>query len=78
MFKYMDFIIYCLEEYRCARKLTGRQVITIFNKYNVYGFIENSYDALHTYDGEEIVWNINEYVRHKGSAYARAAAEGKA
>ena len=63
--KYRDFYIYCLEEYRNMRKLTGRQVIAIFNKYNVYSFIENSYDALHTYSGNEIVWNINQYIEHK-------------
>jgi len=70
MLKHTDFIIYCIEEYRNAKKLTGRQVITIFNKYHVYDFIEKSYDALHTYSGDEIAWNISEYVRHRGSIYA--------
>jgi len=70
MLKHMEFVVYCIEEYRNARKLTGRQVITIFNKYRIYDFIEKSYDALHTYSGDEIVWNINEYIKHKGSVYA--------
>ena len=65
MLKYMDFVIYCIEEYRNAKKLTGRQVIAIFNKYNVYDFIEKSYDALHTFSGEEIAWNISEYMKNK-------------
>ena len=67
MLKHMDFIIYCIEEYRTAKKLTGRQVINVFNKYRVYDFIEKSYDALHTYSGDEIAWNISEYVRLKSS-----------
>ena len=66
----MEFVVYCIEEYRNAKKLTGRQVITVFEKYRIYDFIEKSYDALHTYSGDEIVWNISEYVRHKGSVYA--------
>ena len=66
----MDFMVYCIEEYRNAKKLTGRQVITIFNKYHVYDFIEKSYDALHTYGGDEITWNISEYVRYNGPKYA--------
>ena len=70
MLKHMDFVVYCIEEYRNARKLTGRQVIAIFNKYRIYDFIEKSYDALHTYGGEEIMWNISEYMKHKGSVYA--------
>lgn len=64
---HMDFVIFCIEEYRAARKLTGRQVVTIFNKYNVYDFIEKSYDALHTFGGDEIIWNINEYIRNKST-----------
>ena len=67
MLKHMDFIVYCLEEYRNAKKLTGRQVITIFNKYCVYDFIEKSYDALHTYGGDEITWNISEYIKNIGA-----------
>ena len=62
MYKYMDFIIYCIEEYRTAKRLTGRQVINVFNKYNVYDFIESSYDALHTFGGDNIVWNIQDYI----------------
>jgi len=65
MLKYIDFIIYCIEEYRWAYKLTGRQVISIFNKYNVYEFIENSYDALHTYGSDNILWNLRDYIEHR-------------
>ena len=64
MFKHLDFIIYCIEEYKNARKLTGRQVITIFEKYNVYDFIEDSYEALHTFGGDNITWNLQDYIDH--------------
>ena len=63
----MGFVVYCLEEYRNAKKLTGRQVIAVFNKYRIYDFIENSYEVLHTYSGDEIAWNISEYIKHKVS-----------
>ena len=62
MLKYMDFIIYCIEEYRTANKLTGRQVINIFDKYNIFDFIENSYEALHTFGSKNIVWNLQDYI----------------
>ena len=64
MFKNLDFIIYCIEEYKNARKLTGRQVIKIFEKYNVYDFIDNSYDALHTFGCDNITWNLQDYIDH--------------
>ena len=63
MLKHIEFVIYCLEEYRSAKKLTGRQVIAVFDKYRVYDFIENSYDALHTFSGDEIAWNISRYMQ---------------
>ena len=64
MFNHMDFIVYCIEEYRTARKLTGRQVVSIFDKYKVYDFIESSYDALHTFGGDNIVWNVQDYIEN--------------
>jgi hypothetical protein len=64
MFKHLDFIIFCIEEYRTAKKLTGRQVINIFEKYKVYDFIENSYDALHTFGSDNIVWNLQDYIEN--------------
>ena len=67
MFKYMEFIVYCIEEYRWANRLTGRQVISIFNKYNLFDFIENSYDALHTYGSDNIVWNLRDYIKHQAA-----------
>ena len=73
MLRHMDFVVYCIEEYRNAKKLTGRQVINVFNKYNVYDFIEKSYDALHTFGGDEIAWNISQYMQKKGSEYANTA-----
>ena len=65
MFKHLDFIILCIEEYKNANKLTGRQVVAIFEKYNVYNFIENSYEALHTFGGDTIAWNVQDYIDHK-------------
>ena len=53
------------------RKILSVRFIAVFNKYRVYDFIESSYDALHTYGGDEIAWNISEYMRRKGSVYAQ-------
>jgi len=65
MFQYLDFIVYCMEEYRWAYKLTGRQVIAIFKKHNLYEFIEDSYEALHTYGSDNILWNLRDYIEHR-------------
>ena len=65
MLKHREFVIYCIEEYRWAHKLTGRQTISIFKKYNIYDFIEQSYDALHTYGSDDILWNLQDYIAHR-------------
>jgi|GEM_PF-299888 len=66
MLKHMNFIVYCLEEYRWAHKLSGRHVVSIFEKHNLYEFIENSYDALHTFGSDNILWNLQDYIEHRG------------
>jgi hypothetical protein len=42
------FIIYCIEEYKSAEKLTGKAVIELLNRYRVIKYIRSYYEALHT------------------------------
>lgn len=34
-----DFIVYCIEEYRSAEKLSGKAVIELFNSYRVMRYL---------------------------------------
>ena len=60
-----DFVIYVIEEYKKAHNLNGKEVISIFNKFNLINFVRNGYGALHTVGSNEIVWNIDEYIRNR-------------
>jgi glycerol-3-phosphate dehydrogenase len=40
-----EFIAYCLEEYKAAQGMTGKEVITLFKKYNVIDYIVSCYGA---------------------------------
>jgi len=42
------FLVYCIEMYKAAKHLTGKQVIELFKKYGVTDYIMSCYDALHT------------------------------
>ena len=42
-----EFIAYCLEEYKAAKGMTGKEVITLFNQYNIIDYIVSCYGALH-------------------------------
>ena len=57
-----DFIAYCLEEYKDANDMTGKEVITLFKKYDIIDYIVSSYGALHTMGGFAIAEDINSLI----------------
>jgi hypothetical protein len=57
-----DFIAYCIEEYKDAEKLTGKEVVELFNRYDIIGYIKNCYDALHVMGGLAIAADINNLI----------------
>jgi hypothetical protein len=54
-----EFIAYCLEEYKFASGMTGKEVITLFKKYNIIDYIVSCYGALHTMGGLAIAEDIS-------------------
>lgn len=61
----LNFIVYCIEEYKSARCLRGKDVIALFNQYGVIDYIENHYAALCTTDRQYIVDDISEYIESR-------------
>ena len=41
-------MIFCAEQYKYAKKLTGRQLDELFSKYRVWDYLYACYEALHT------------------------------
>ena len=62
MSKEMPFIVFCIEEYRRQKKMTGKAVIELFNKYSVCEYVESFYEALHTTGPKYIVNDIDLYI----------------
>ena len=62
------FLVYCVEIYKTANKLSGRQVIEIFNRYGILEYIVGCSAALHTTGPEYIVEDIASLIeeRRKG------------
>jgi hypothetical protein len=54
-----EFIAYCIEEYKAANSMTGKEVIDLFKKYNIIDYIVSCYDALHTMGGLAIAEDID-------------------
>lgn len=67
MSKELPFIILCIEEYKNQKHLSGKDVITLFNKYAVIDYIRSFYEALHTTGNKYIVDDIDLYIKSRTS-----------
>ena len=56
------FLVYCLEIYRAAKQMTGRQAIDLFNQYDISGYIVSCYEALHTTGANYIIEEIDLFI----------------
>jgi len=63
--KIQEFAIFCMEDYKTKYKLSGTEILNIFQKYNVFNFLESSYDLLHTQSMDYIVSEIYEYINNR-------------
>jgi len=61
-----EFIAYCLEEYKAAKGITGKDVITLFKKHNIIDYIVTCYGALHTMGGLAIAEDIDSLIEEIG------------
>ena len=57
-----EFIAYCLEEFKAAKGMTGKEVIALFKKYNIIDYITSCYGALHTMGGLAIAEDIQSLI----------------
>ena len=57
-----EFIAYCMEEYKAAKGITGKEVITLFKKHNIIDYIVTCYGALHTMGGLAITEDIDSLI----------------
>jgi len=62
--KHAEFVIYCIETYKGKKKLDGKAAYQKLNKMGAIDYIDNNYNALHTFGDEHIVWNIDEYLKN--------------
>ena len=65
MSKEIPFIIYCIEEYKSQKGMTGREVIDLFDKYSVFQYIQMFYESLHTTGANYIVDDIDSYIQSR-------------
>lgn len=62
MSKQGNFMIFCTEQYKAAKQLTGKQVSELFTRYDVWDYIYSCFEALHTTGTNYIIEDIDSYI----------------
>lgn len=63
-----DFLIFCTEQYKSAKNLTGKQVSELFTRYGVWDYIYSCFEALNTTGVNYIIEDIDLYIKARQPA----------
>lgn len=66
MEKEMAFVIFCIENYKVYRNLSGKETLKLFDDYGVLDYLENHYDILHTIGYQYMNKDIDEFLKIRG------------
>lgn len=64
--KELAFTIFCLENYKTHKNMTGREVSALFYRYGVFDYILEFYDILHSTGHNYINQDIDIYLQSRG------------
>ncbi len=67
MSKEMSFVIFCIENYKIHRSLTGKQTADLFRQYGVFDYLREFYDVLHTTGYQYINHDIDIYLKARNA-----------
>lgn len=62
MSKTLEFKAFCFEAYRIAKKLSGRETMMIFKKYNILDYLGTCYNVMHTTSRDYIIEDIDIFI----------------
>ena len=57
-----NFLIFCIEQYKSHKNLTGKQVMDLFEQYKIAEYIVSCFEALHTTGTNYIIEDIDLYI----------------
>lgn len=61
----INYLIFCMEQYKLHKNMRGKDVADLFKRYNVYDYILSCFDALHTTGTEYVMEDIDMYISAK-------------
>lgn len=60
----LEFVSFCIEQYKAATNNVGRDIEQMFRQRGVIAFLLEHYEALHTQGEQAILNEIDEYLKH--------------
>lgn len=57
------FVVFCLEAYKRAEGLSGRQSAELFVSHGVTGYLREGYDVLHSLGESALVEDVRKYLQ---------------
>lgn len=67
MSKEMEFTVFCLENYKLHKSITGKQALELFIRYGVFDYLHEFYDVLHTTGHHYINNDIDIYLKSRNA-----------
>lgn len=63
--KLVLFKVFCIENYRAVEKLSAKEALLLFSDYEVFSFLDETFEVLHTQDVDYILDTIATYIKKR-------------
>jgi hypothetical protein len=64
LFAKLEFVAFCIEQYKHNTNKKGSDVQRLFEEHNAISFLIENYEILHTQSAESIYYEIVEYLNN--------------
>ena len=65
MSKKLLFKTFCIEQYKAAHELNGKETIDLFDLYEVLSYLDECYEPLHTQGSRYLVEEVDELIKER-------------
>lgn len=59
------FLSFCIEQYGKKYQLRGDEVVTLFDQYEMFPYLEENYEVLHTQSHQWLIEEIYELIKER-------------
>lgn len=63
--KVLLFKMFCIENYRAKEGLSAKEVLSLFSEYDIFAFLKETFEMLHTQEKDYILDSIAIYIKNK-------------